>query len=154
MKDSQTLQVALADQNPFKSGATLKNLMNAINLDNNLDVDNAKIIGEKIMQISQSVVHYTCTFKCKDQATTLYAKSFVRISNDQPHVDLVQLFHPLIVAPKSAESMFRFELWPHSPSILDDSHMLQEGASPKTFTTGFKHSSLGLWMHHQNWWRL
>ena len=70
-KDTYTLQLALVDRHPFKIHAASSNIMTGVNAGSKIDVDDAKIIGDKIMHCmtNQSVVHYK--FKRKDQATTL-----------------------------------------------------------------------------------
>lgn len=130
MQDTSTLQVALVDRNPFKCHPSFRNIMTGVNAGSKVDVDNAKLIGDKIMHsmTNQSVVHYT--FKRKDQATTfLKARSSVRVGEDQVQIDPELLFQRLIIISKSAEDkeeMFRFELCTHPPALFDEKLMLRE----------------------------
>ena len=130
MQDTQRLQLALVDRSPFKNHGAFRNIMTGVNAGISVDVDNAKAIGDKIMNsmTNQSVIHYT--FKRKDQATTLLkASSSVRVGDDQVQIDPELLFQRLIVTPKSAEEkeeMFRFELCTHPTSLFDEKLMLRE----------------------------
>ena len=67
--------------------------MTGVHTGSKVDVDDAKLIEDKIMHsmTNQSVVHYS--FKHKDQATTLLkARSYVQVGDDQVQIDTELLF--------------------------------------------------------------
>ena len=49
IQDTHTLQLALVDRNPLKIHAAFRNIMTGVNGDSIVDVDDAKLIGDKII---------------------------------------------------------------------------------------------------------
>ena len=60
MKDTVTILKALATHNPFSldTDSNLRNIMNGVNADSNVNADTAKIVGEKILSsMNVNVIH-------------------------------------------------------------------------------------------------
>ena len=74
-------------KNPFVQEPGLKNIMNGVNAEDQVDVDKAREKGKKILSsmLGKSVVDYT--FKRKEQSVTLATKSSITIDGERVQVD-------------------------------------------------------------------
>ena len=102
MKDTviMTILRALATHNPFSldTDGHLRNIMNGVNADSNVNADTTKIVGEKILSSMNGTLATDYSFKRSAQAVTMASKSSVKIDNDQVQVDPQLLFQRLIIA--------------------------------------------------------
>ena len=96
MKDTHTLLLTLPDRNPTGS-PSLRNIMTGFNANGDVNVFNAKIIGQKIMDSMTDNTVAQFTFKRSDQAITLQSRSSVRVDGEQVQVDPELLFQRLVV---------------------------------------------------------
>jgi hypothetical protein len=94
-KDTRTL-----DRSPFYENTTLQNIKTGVH--GNVNVDNAKEIGGKIMDSMTDQLVTKYIFKRKAQAVTLACKSSIVIGDEQVQVDPQLLFQRLIVATQSS----------------------------------------------------
>jgi len=130
MKDTFTIHTFLKARNPFSlNNHSLKNIDNGVIAGATVNADTAKDVGQKILQsmIGQSTSTYS--FKKKSQAVTLGMKSSVKIDDELVHVDPQLLFDRLTFASKPSdnfESLFKYELCSHQPSLFDSSQLLRE----------------------------
>ena len=83
MKDTHTLLLTLSDRNPFTGVPYLRNIMTGVNVNGDVNVFNAKITGEKIMDSMTGNTVAQFTFKRSHQAITLQSRSSVRVSGEQ-----------------------------------------------------------------------
>ena len=65
MKDTVTIPKALATHNPFPldTGNNLRNIMNRVNADRNVNADTAKSVGEKILSSMNGTLVTDNSFK-------------------------------------------------------------------------------------------
>ncbi|KAK3705553.1 hypothetical protein QZH41_000251 [Actinostola sp. cb2023] len=133
MEDTLTILKALTDRNPFVPNPSLRNIMNGVNADSSVNVDTAKVIGEKILTSMTGQFPSEYTFKRSAQVTTLASKSAVRIGNDHVQIDPQLLFQRLILACNSSddlEALFRYELCSYPTALFDSSLMLRQPQKP------------------------
>ena len=97
MKDTVTILSGLATHNPFSldGDSNLRNIMNGVNADNNVNADTAKSVGEKILSSMNGTLVTDYSFKRSAQAITMASKSSVKIDNNQVQVDPQLLFRDL-----------------------------------------------------------
>jgi len=88
MKDTVTTLSGLATHNPFSLDGdnNLRNIMNGVDADNNVNADTAKIVGGKILLSMNGTLVTNYSFKPSAQAITMASKSSVKIDNDQVQV--------------------------------------------------------------------
>ena len=105
MKDTITVLTALNERNPITSRPYLRNKRSRVNADTSVNVDKAKVLGEKIItsMIRMSVGEYT--FKQSAQAVTLASKSKFGTDNDIVRVDQQLLFQRLILASINTDDL-------------------------------------------------
>ena len=98
MKDAFTVLSVMAERNPLLPDASLRNIMNDVNACSAVNVDTAKVIGERILLsvVGQAAANYT--FKRSAQAVTLGSKSSVRIDGEMVQNDPQLLFQRLVLA--------------------------------------------------------
>lgn len=133
VKDTLTILSALQDRSPFSPDPHLRNIMNGVHGDSAVNVDKARIIGEKVIasMTGRSATEYS--FKKSAQAITLAKKSAVRIDNEQVEIDPQLLFQRLILASNTSEDLptiFRYELSSYPTSLFDSALMLRQANKP------------------------
>ena len=111
IKDTVTTLSGLAAHNSFSlnGDSNLRNIMNGVNADNNVNADTAKSVGEKILSSMNGTLVTDYSFKRSAEAITMASKSSVKIDNDQVLVDPQLLFQRLIIACVNSqlEELFR-----------------------------------------------
>ena len=134
MKDTVTILRALATHNPFSldTDSNLKNIMNGVNADSNVNADTAKIVGEKILSSMNGTLATDYSFKRSAQAVTMASKSSVKIDNDQVQVDPQLLFQRLIIACDNShlEALFQYELCTYPTALFDSPFTLRQPQKP------------------------
>ena len=76
-----------------------------------INVENAKAIGECILEKMEGQKLSDFTFKRKDQAVTLATKNAVKVDGESIQVDTQLLFQRLVIAAKTdLESALTYEL--------------------------------------------
>ena len=96
---------ALAEQNPFTSQQSLRNIMNGVHANDTVNVDDAKDIGQGILASMTGTFVTEFAFKRSNQAVTLATKSSVKFDGEKIQVDPQLLFQRLIVALKLLDGM-------------------------------------------------
>ncbi|KAK3732581.1 hypothetical protein QZH41_004976 [Actinostola sp. cb2023] len=107
MEDTLTILKALTDRNPFVPNPSLRNIMNGVNADSSVNVDTAKVIGEKILTSMTGQFPSEYTFKRSAQRLILACNS----SDD-------------------LEALFRYELCSYPTALFDSSLMLRQPQKP------------------------
>lgn len=133
METSLDFLPALYQRNPFTSGPNLSNVMNGVNADNSVNVDNAKVIGEKILTSMTGKPVGEYSFKKNAQAVTLASKSKVGIDNDIVQVDPRLLFQRLVLACNNSDDMkgvFMYELCSYPTALFDSQLTLRQPQKP------------------------
>ena len=120
-----TILKALATHNPFPldTGNNLRNIMNRVNADRNVNADTAKSVGEKILSSMNGMLATDNSFKRSSLVVTMASKSFVKIDNDQVHLSLKFYFSgsssPVIIS--SFKNYFSTSS-AHIPQLLSIPH--------------------------------
>ena len=86
MKGTGTILKAQASHSPFSldTNNNLRNVLNGVNADSNVDPDTTKNVGEKIL-LSMNGINYS--FRISVQEVTMALKSSMKIADDQVQVD-------------------------------------------------------------------
>ena len=112
-------------RNPFQNdGITdLRNIATGVTAPTNVNVDEAKPIGENIIKkmAGKKVVDFS--FRKKDQAVNMEAKSLVKIRNEEVQIDTIILFQRLVTAGTRSEDLpdvFKHELCTYPSALFKD----------------------------------
>ena len=134
MKDTVAILRALAAHNPFSldTNNNLRNIMNGVNADSNVNAETAKSVGEKILSSMNGKLATEYSFKRSAQAVTMASKSSVKIADDQVQVDPQLLFQRLIIACDNSqlEELFQYELCTYPTALFDSPFMLRQPQKP------------------------
>ena len=96
---------------PFSYGQILCNIANGVNAHKSVNVQNAKAIGDCILQKMIGVKASEYHFKRIDQVVMLASKSALKVDGESIQVDTQLLFQRLVTAGKTyLEQALRFEL--------------------------------------------
>ena len=133
-KDTQTVTEFLRERNPFEYRDTLCNIATGVHAQANVNADNAKQLGEVIMQRMVGANISQFSFKRKDQAVTLASKHAVKVDGEAIQIDPQLLFQRLTVAGNSdLESALKYELCSYPPALFESPELLNE-AQKSTLT--------------------
>lgn len=129
LKDTQTIMMALSDKSPFHDTPKLRNIMTGIHAGEDVNVDDAKAVGETVMSemTGQGVLSYS--FKRKQQAITLATKSSIKVDGQHLQVDPQLLFQRLVIASRTLENKeeaFTYELSSYPPALFDRNQQMRE----------------------------
>ena len=134
MKDTITVLRALAAVNPFAPDCddNLKNIMNGVNADSNVNADLAKSVGEKILSSMNAKCAADYSFKRDAQSVTMASKSSVKIDSDHVQVDPQLLFQRLVIACDNSQlkELFQYELCTYPTALLDSPFTLRQPQKP------------------------
>jgi hypothetical protein len=128
-KDTQMLLHTLNDRNPFQVEGNLSNIANGIQASDSVNVDVAKDVGLKILNDMTGKTPASHSFKRKDQAVTLAAKTALKINGETVQIDPQLLFQRLTFAAKSSSDMeaaFQYELCSYPTALFDSAQQLRE----------------------------
>ena len=92
MKDTVKILRALTANNPFSldTNNNLRNIINGVSADSNVNTDTAKSVGGKILSSMNGMLATDYSFKRSAQAVTLAWKSSVKIADEvQVHPQLL-----------------------------------------------------------------
>ena len=118
-KDRHIITDFLRERKPFTDEMVLRNIETGAAADTNVNVDNAKHIGENILRAMEDKTIVSYGFKRCWQTITLGAKNSVRINGDEVQVDPQLLFQRLIfVSDQSVENTENLQLRNVRPSII------------------------------------
>lgn len=82
MKDTLVILTTLADRNPFAPDPNLRSIMTGVNADSTVNVDQARVTGDKVLSSMTGKSAADYTFKRSAQAVTLASKSSVKIERE------------------------------------------------------------------------
>ncbi|CAG2245843.1 unnamed protein product [Mytilus edulis] len=135
-KDSNLLTEFLTERNPFTNDKTLRNIETGMVADSDANADEAKTVGDKIIESIAGNLVSEISFKKKDQIVTLDAKrpSGSNISQ-QPQVDPQLMFQRLTAVGQDSlnntAELFEYEL-SSFPSSLFEANGLPKQAAKAT----------------------
>ena len=135
MEDILKIIRFLQELDPFCPDTSLRGLINGQIAHESVNVDNAKHIGQNILEsmVGKTVQDYS--FQRKKQAVTLAVKVSVKSDNEVIRVDPQLLFQRLSLianngSQKEPENLFEYELCTHPPALFDRSGLLHEANKP------------------------
>lgn len=130
-KDISTMYSFLKLRNPFISDDNiLKNIDTGVTATSDVNVEQAKVIGEGILSsmTDQEVEKYT--FKRSFQVVTLSDNSAVKITGEPIQIDTQLLFQRLLAASQryneDLSDIFQYELCSFPSSLFDNTGFLRE----------------------------
>ena len=114
----------LKDLDPFGSDPQLRGLVTGVNAHESVNADDAKTVGQLILDsmVGQSV--RDISFQRKTQAVTLAVKTAVKVDDESVQIDPQLLFQRLsLIATNGTHdnpaSVFKYELCSHPPALFD-----------------------------------
>ena len=114
----------LKDLDPFGSDPQLRGLVTGVNAHESVNADDAKTVGQLILDsmVGQSV--RDISFQRKRQAVTLAVKTAVKVDDESVQIDPQLLFQkPSLIATNGTydnpASVFKYELCSHPPALFD-----------------------------------
>ena len=124
-EDTYKLIEPFKEWDPFGSETSLHNIVSGIAAHDRVNVDQARSVGQTILEsmVGKSVYEYS--FQRKNQAVTLGSKATVVTGGDAVQVDPQLLFQRLSVIATREEqedpaAMFKYELCSHPTSLFDN----------------------------------
>ena len=120
--DLEKLKTSLAVYSPFSQDPTLRNIVNGVVADGDVNVHEFESVGRNIMDkmIGQSV--FSIDFKRKDKAKILANISSVKVAPERT-IDPGLLFQRFLVVSKlgvlSLEDVMKYELSPFPPALFE-----------------------------------
>ena len=129
--------------------------------DKSVNVDEAKKVGQNIIEKISGKQVSQLSFKKKEQAVLMNDSSCVKIDEDEVYVDPQLLFQRLISAAHGSipvddlDSFFSYELCTYPPSLFENVHLLRESRKSglatdiqKTSQVDFKTVLRSEYVHH------
>ena len=119
----------LAACSPFTSDSTLRNFVNGIVAEPDVNVHDFESVGNKIIEDIIRKSAFTYKFKRKDRAKTLENISAVKIAPDRT-IDPALLFQYFLVVSMSGdlslEEVLTYELSPYLPVLFETRNILRK----------------------------
>lgn len=137
MRDAGELLQYLAERNPFSAEPSLRNIATGVTAHATVTAHQGKSVGQKILTSMEGQQVGEYTFRKKDQAITIDAKSCVKIRDEEVHVDPQLLFQRLITAGIRSDELseiFQYELCTY-PSALFESRGVMRKANKSSLAT-------------------
>lgn len=136
LKDLQIILEYVKERNPFKldEGHTLRNICTGMEANGNVNVDEARQIGEKIITSMKDKNVSEYTFKKANQAITMNSKNTIVIDGDAVTIDPQLLFQRLILLigkmdEAEVEDVFKYELSQRPSALFDEQGYMRYGES-------------------------
>ena len=126
-KDTKDIATFFDGRDPFAYGPVLCNIANGVNAHPAVNVENAKILGDDIVQkmVGHEVTSFS--FKRKDQAITLASKGSLKVDGESIQVDTQLLFQRLVLAAKTnLENALEYELCTVPKALFEAPELLHE----------------------------
>ena len=135
IEDTYKILKTLSDLNPFGPDPSLRGLVSGLTAHKSVNVDDAKRVGQLILDsmVGKSVTNVS--FQRKKQAITLASKAAVTVDDESVQVDPQLLFQRLsLIATNGSKadpaSYFEYELCTHPPALFDRSSLPWEADKP------------------------
>jgi len=129
-KDTQKIRECLQERDPFSVlDTSLRSIYSGVHAQSAVNVDNAREVGNSILERMKGVTIADYTFKRSHQVVTLDSKSVLKIEGATIQIDPQLLFQRLIIAAKmtnSIENVFKYELCSYPPALFDSMQMLRQ----------------------------
>jgi len=130
--DVQRLVEFLEERNPFSEDADLRSIATGVVADKGVNVDEARKVGQKVIErmVGKPVSEFS--FKKKEQVVLMNDSSCVKIEGAEVSVHPQLLFQRLISAAQGSvpvddlDTFFSYELCTYPPSLFENVHLLRE----------------------------
>ena len=132
--DLEKLKTSLAGYAPFSQDQTLRNIVNGVVAEDDVNVHEFEAVGRNIMDkmIGQSV--FSISFKRKDKAKTFGNISLVKLTPERT-IDPGLLFQRFLVVSQlgvlSLEDILKYELSPFPPALFEARKVLRKPDKPQ-----------------------
>jgi hypothetical protein len=129
-KDIGTMVSFLKERDPFNDNPNLRNIETGVTAEASVNADNAKSVGQKIMQSlpGQNVVKYS--FKRSMQIVPMNSRNSIKVDEDNIVIDPQLLFQRLASAANSRgedlSEVLCYELSCVPPSLFDENGLMRE----------------------------
>ena len=131
-KDVKSIIDYLEERSPFSDGGDLRSIASGVVSDKTANVDEARNVGQKIVDrmAGQHIADFT--FKKKDQVVLMSDSSSVKVDEKEITIDPQLLFQRLISVAKGyvqvddLDTFFSYELCTYPPSIFESAHLLRD----------------------------
>lgn len=126
--DTEDLLQYLAPRNPFSAEPSLRNIATGVTAHPTVNAYQGKAVGQNIMSSMEGQQVGDYTFRRKNQAVTMDAKSSVKIRGEEVHVDPQLLFQRLITAGVRSDELseiFKYELCTYPPAIFASRNVMR-----------------------------
>ncbi|CAG2194071.1 unnamed protein product [Mytilus edulis] len=128
-QDLKTFLSFLISRSPFVEETSLRNIETGVSADKFVNVDNSKELGIKILKSMDGKKIDEFSFKRKEQATILSAKSAIKVDDDVIIVDSQLLFQRFLAASngiyEDQSEIFTYELCSHPSSMFDPNGLMR-----------------------------
>lgn len=134
LTDTRAMVAFLNERNPFEAGEnSLHSIATGIVAKANVNIDDAKGVGDKILSkmAGERVLAYT--FRKKDQAATMDTKFTMKTADGDINIDPQLLFQRLVIAGTHAGKLsdaMRYELCAYPPALFESRHALLAANKP------------------------
>ena len=128
-EDTYKVLNTLSNLNPFGPDPSLRGLVTGLTANESVNVDNAKLVGQRILDSMVGKTITDISFQRKKQAVTLVANTAITVDDDvSVQVDPQLLFQRLSLIATSGTkdepaSYFKYELCTHPPALFDNSSL-------------------------------
>ena len=134
-EDTHKVLATLRNLDPFGPEPSLHGLISGVTAGPLVNVDNAREVGQRVLDsmVGNSVTNFP--FQRKAQAVTLGSKTAINIDSETVQVDPQVLFQRLsLIATngtfENPASVFKYELCTHPPALFDRTARLLEANKP------------------------
>ena len=132
--DLLKLKTKLANYPPFSDDATLRNVVNGVVADDDVNVHDFKSVAERIIDTMIGQPVFSISFKRKDKAKTLGTTASVKVAADRT-IDPGLLFQRFLVVSKTGslplQDVMEYELSAFPPALFDAKKVLRKPDKPQ-----------------------
>lgn len=125
----------LGSHNPFAGSENLQHLITGVMAEDEVNVDQSKEVGRRILEgmVGKKVTEYT--FKKKARAVNMDSKSSIKLNNgENVHIDPLLLFQRLVIAGTQTDMLaeaFKYELCGYPPALFETKTVLLPANKPQ-----------------------
>lgn len=135
--DADTVIVlsVLKDNNPFASDPSLRNIINGVVADKTVNADDAKSVGQKILDKMTGVQVSEFSFTLKDEVITLEHKHFIKIGDETLRIPPEFMFQKFLVngnnfSDEGLRDLLQYELLVYPPALCESRWILRSPDKP------------------------
>lgn len=133
-KDLLTFLEFLLENCPFTSSTELRSIGSGLIAQKGVNAEDAKAVGELILQRMDGQSVESFSFRKKDKVVTLASDGNIRIDGEILHIDPALLFQRLSTAAHTSENdmaeTLRYELCSYPPALFENSGIMRQPDKP------------------------